>query len=659
MINILAKILIAPIIFVMSLAGYSVPLDDSANLGSYYTVGAKNYYLGGAGVSGTDTSIALTSFTIPVSGADLTMTNFGEIGFATIDPSSPTRQEFISFTGITQNVDGTATLTGVSRGLLPVYPYTTDNAYKKAHPGGSVLIISNSPQVYNEFAAKKNTETISGAWTFNATSTFSSTTLVSTTPTTDTMVANKLYVDTQDTATLATATSTAGGYITALKAANNIWSGTNIFNATSTFASTTFNGLANFVQNLTIPLLPIANSDAASKEYVDTTVAAGVPISNHTTTGAGRTAISSEIASGYSSTTPYFIPSSLASSTASSTAIVVSTLAGTGKIDTSFISNLVAYAFSTTTTFGGISFEDQKTKIEVFDASGTWTKATGAKVVEVIAIGAGGGGGTGYHKTAAGNQVAGGSGGGGGAITKKIMRASDLAATVAVTVASAPASDNPGGSSSFGTHLVAYGGGQGSNGTISGASGGSGGGSAGAGVSGNNSGDVIGGSPATTAAANGISGQGGGSDIAGAGKNAEFGGGGGGGGEQSGDGLTGGSSLFCGGGGGGGGGMNGSDPGSENDGVAGGKHGAYTAGGGGAGGAAGGTAGTAGTSRSGYGCGDGGGGGGSKNTGTAGAGGAGGAPGGGGGGGGASAVGGTSGAGGAGGRGEVIVITYF
>lgn len=313
----IAKVLIAPIIFVMSLAGYVTPVDNlNDNLGSFYTVGAKSYYLGGAGVGSTDSSITLTSFTVPVSNVELTMANFGEVGFATIDPSSPTRQEFISFTGVTQNSDDTAVLTGVSRGLMPIYPYTASTTYQKAHPGGSVLIISNSPQIYNEYAAKKNAETITGPWTF------SSTTKSTIAPTTATDIVNLAYA----TSSLVTIAST------------QTVTGAKTFSATTTMATTTVNGKASFTQNVTIPETPVANTDAASKAYVDVVVVSDAPTANETTTGIARKATSAQIASGYASSTPYFIPSSLASSTASTTASIVVVANASGTIDPSFIS---------------------------------------------------------------------------------------------------------------------------------------------------------------------------------------------------------------------------------------------------------------------------------------------------------------------------------
>ena len=151
-------------------------------LGAVQTVGGKGYTLYGGGIDSDDTSITLTSFTLPVSGVEITMSNFGEIGYVTIEPGSASKQEFVSFTGITANSDETVTLTGVSRGLLPISPYTASTTYAKSHPGGSIVVISNPPQLYSQVTFKENDETVSGSWAFP-------------TPISGSNAATKAYVD--------------------------------------------------------------------------------------------------------------------------------------------------------------------------------------------------------------------------------------------------------------------------------------------------------------------------------------------------------------------------------------------------------------------------------------------------------------------------------
>lgn len=199
----------------------------------------------------------------------------------------------------------------------------------------------------------------------------------------------------------------------------------------------------------------------------------------------------------------------------------------------------------------------------------TWTKPSKGNVA-LIEVWAGGGSG---GRTGASEN--GGAGGGGGYV-RRFMPLSLLGATEAVTVGAGGAArtsgdlnGNPGGSTSFGSHAVAYGGG-GGGGTGSTSGGGGGGGD---GAVGSTSSSGVGGA--------------GGADFGGSiaaggsgavGSNSEHGGGGGGGGVGSGSGFAGGISYYGGGGGGGGQVTGGGVAG------AGGKSGYGGAGGGGSGG---------------------------------------------------------------------------
>lgn len=119
-------------------------------------VGTTQFYLAGAGVGNTANSIQLTSFKTP-DGRNITMAMFGTIGYGAIDPQTSVRLEDVSFTGVTQNVNGTATLTGVSRGLDFVYPYTASTTLAYSHSGGATFIITNTAGFYyNEFTMNNN-----------------------------------------------------------------------------------------------------------------------------------------------------------------------------------------------------------------------------------------------------------------------------------------------------------------------------------------------------------------------------------------------------------------------------------------------------------------------------------------------------------------------
>lgn len=134
-------------------------------MATFYPAGGTNYSLN-ASIGSTDTSITLVSFTEPVSNTPYTMAYFNSsVMFGTIAPRT-TSSEFISFTGITQNADGTATLTGVTRGLQKAYPYTTSATFKLPHSGQSVFILSDAPQVFDKYASLDNDETFNGLITF-------------------------------------------------------------------------------------------------------------------------------------------------------------------------------------------------------------------------------------------------------------------------------------------------------------------------------------------------------------------------------------------------------------------------------------------------------------------------------------------------------------
>ena len=148
----------------------------------------------GAGVASTDSSIVLTNLVLPDGSTKITMSNFGSIGYATLEPGT-SKEESISFTGITQNANGTATLTGVLRGLRFVYPYDQVLANEKSHAGGSILVITNSSAYYSQFVAKNSDGTIAGNITFASTSV---PTIDSSLPGTITLaqqLATKSYVD--------------------------------------------------------------------------------------------------------------------------------------------------------------------------------------------------------------------------------------------------------------------------------------------------------------------------------------------------------------------------------------------------------------------------------------------------------------------------------
>ncbi len=285
--------------------------------------------------STSDTSITLASNKL------LDGTTLSGYVCLTIDTNTPTL-EYECGTAATSSL----TITGLTRGIDPTTGTTSVTALKFTHRRGADVKVTDYPALTIVSRIVNGLDTFVNKLKYDASST------ISVTGVND--IPNKGYVDTA----IGSATSSLN---TAILGANNTWTGSNIYNGVVTLASSTINGLMTFnaapnlggfkITNLGTPT---ANTDAATKAYADGISTAGAPISNNTTTGIGRTASSTQISRGYSSTTPYFIPSSLASSTASTTANIVVVANSNGVIDSSFIasSTLQAAALVNTFSFG-------------------------------------------------------------------------------------------------------------------------------------------------------------------------------------------------------------------------------------------------------------------------------------------------------------------
>lgn len=183
-------------------------------MSKFFPSGGTTYTLQSS-ISSTQTTITLTSFTVPVSGTLITMAVMNtDIAYMTIAPRT-SQSEFISFTGITQNADGTATLTGVTRGLDKNYPYTSSSSFKLPHAGSTQVILSDAPQVFNQYSVIANDETITGRKVFPSSGGASSA-LVGVSyvaPIQDTEIASKKYVDTVAIYGAPLATTTVAGIV--------------------------------------------------------------------------------------------------------------------------------------------------------------------------------------------------------------------------------------------------------------------------------------------------------------------------------------------------------------------------------------------------------------------------------------------------------------
>lgn len=199
--------------------------------------GGGTYRLGQS-IGTSDSTIRLSSFKEPVSSIPYTMTYLGSSkGYGTISPQSSI-SEFISFTGITQNSDGSATLTGVTRGLSRTpagSACVASTTLATAHPGQSIFILSNSPCFYSEYAIKQNNETIPGNWTFSGQATFSTAPISTSNSTTSYTTAGIGQLATPAEQAASTATSSNGNSSPLFLASKN---------ATSTYNSQTAGNVA-------------------------------------------------------------------------------------------------------------------------------------------------------------------------------------------------------------------------------------------------------------------------------------------------------------------------------------------------------------------------------------------------------------------------------
>ena len=223
------------------------------------------YTLSGSGVSGSATSIGLTSLTIPQTSYEIQDAELSDTFYLTLEPGSRTRQEIVSCTTVSQSgTDNTATLSGCTRGLLPFTPYTASSTYQFAHGGGTSAVFSNPPQLYNEFTGKTNDETISGAWTFTAIP------LIQGTPSATSSATNKSYVDAQVSAGAADATTDTEGIVmfaTQTQTAN----GTATSSASSTFGMAPQNRFFNTTSSATTTV-PVTQTDGKlSQGFLDLT----------------------------------------------------------------------------------------------------------------------------------------------------------------------------------------------------------------------------------------------------------------------------------------------------------------------------------------------------------------------------------------------------
>lgn len=498
---------------------------------------AQNFSLAGAGCVIGATSIVLKSFET-IDGTPITMSMLGDIAYMTLEPGNGTFEEQISFAGVTQNANGTATLTTV-KSVLFEYPYTQTAGVSKTHAGSTTAVLSNTSGFYNELVSKDNDETITGTWTFTSPN-YPRMDTAATPPTDDEEFATKKYVDDIVVSGAPDASATVKG-ITKLSTApvsptdpiavgtndtrvptqdeNNALVGNNTDIAVGTgnkyVTQTGFQKAAEI----------FASSAAGSDTYAITLS----PVPTSYVNGMA-VRFKADVANTGAATLNVNSLGAVSITKNNSDALI------TGDIEANQIVDVVYNSTGPVFQMVGQTALSGSADIQEFASSGTWTKPAGAKKVYVQAWA---GGGSGSKSNAGGNAVG---GGGGGQYIDVWMNASDLAGTVTVTVGDGGTSisanntnGNSGGNTTFGSHLTATGG----NGGITGTPANDGtGGDGGSGV---------------IPAVNGLFGIGGAEAIGGAGLYSA----GGGGGTAASTGRDGGFSVYGGAGGGGSGATNG------------------------------------------------------------------------------------------------------
>jgi len=525
------------------------------------------FTLYGAGAVAGATTVTLKSFTT-IAGVALAMTDFGTIGFGTIEPGNGKLEEQISFTGVTPNANGTATLTGVKT-VLNLYPYTQTSGLAQTHAGSTSFVISNTAGFYDQMVAKNDDATITGLYTFDVAQ-FPKMSDATTMPTDQAQLATKAYADQVIAGGAPDATTSVQGKVQLATQAQ-----------TDAKTPTGSTGAA-------LVTTPDHQRSTLLSDYVaDTGTSTAYAIAPSPAISAYVTGqvFFFKATNANTTTTPTLAVNGLTAKTLvkpTAVALSVGDIPLNGFIQviydgTNFqiqsASNLPLPAISSSninqvvTTTNGTSFSfGRNYDYQAFTADGTWTKPTnmsGNELVVVEAWGAGGGGG---GCASSGGAGGGAGGGGGGAFVTWSFKAADLSSTVAVTIGTAGTAGSAGnnnggagGNTTFGSYLTAYGGGGGSGANIAGAAFGGAGGGGGNGAAGSvgtqptgGAGGGFGGGAANTNSTSSDGGAGGGTQATAGGSSYNGGGGGGGGSGAGNQGGVGGNSIRGGAGGGGG-----------------------------------------------------------------------------------------------------------
>lgn len=268
-----------------------------------------------ASISGSATSMRITPYPKDLDGNKLTMTDFGTNPTVTIDPKVRNVEEIVGFTGIVDNGDNTATLTGLTRDLASKAPYVTSGT-GRSHSASAIVVFSNNPQMYNRLAAPENTEVITNAWTFSILPTFTNP------PVNGTDGVNKAYVDSGVLQGAATSTESNMGIVqlaTALQTAAGTASSTQgrPLVIKNSVATSTYNAATS------ANVIPVTNGSGQISSLFIATSSNYVWSGNNRYTGSSTMATTSIAASGTSTSplilngVPYAFPATQGASSSS------------------------------------------------------------------------------------------------------------------------------------------------------------------------------------------------------------------------------------------------------------------------------------------------------------------------------------------------------